>query len=105
MSKRKSKATKESDILKYIAWFLALLALSLLALAGGYYIGFENAKKELAAKEKKKEERRLELLQKIEETKRIFIKKLEIVKSTKQLNSIEVMIAIATLLPETELTE
>ena len=68
MSKRKSKATKESDILKYIAWFLALLALSLLALAGGYYIGFENAKKELAAKEKKKEERRLELLQKIEET-------------------------------------
>ena len=68
MSKRKSRATKESDILKYIAWFLALLALGLLALAGGYYIGFENAKKELAAKEKKKEERRLELLQKIEDT-------------------------------------
>ena len=68
MSKRKSRATKESDILKYIAWFLALLALGLLALAGGYYIGFENAKKELIAKEKKKEERRLELLQKIEDT-------------------------------------
>ena len=46
-----------------------------------------------------------QLLQKIEETKRIFIKKLEIVKSTKQLNSIEVTITIATLLPETELTE
>ena len=68
MSKRKTQATKESNILKYIAWFLALLAVGLLALAGGYYIGFENAKEELAAKEKQKQERRLELLQKIEET-------------------------------------
>ncbi|MBC8237386.1 MAG: divergent polysaccharide deacetylase family protein [Helicobacteraceae bacterium] len=68
MSKRKTKAANESDILKYIAWFLALLASGLLVLAAGYYIGFEKAKAELATKEKKKQERRLELLQKIEET-------------------------------------
>lgn len=69
MSKRrKNKTNKESNILKYIAGFLALLALGLLAIAAGYYIGFENAKTELAKKEAEKKERRLELLKKIEET-------------------------------------
>lgn len=69
MSKRrKSKAKKESNFLKYLAWSLALIALGLLGLAGGYYIGFKNAKTELAQKEKKKKERRLELLKKIDET-------------------------------------
>lgn len=68
MSKKRSRAKKESNILKYIAWFLALVALSLLALAGGYYLGFENAKTKLEEKEKNKKERRLELLKRIEAT-------------------------------------
>ena len=68
LSKRKTKAKKESNTLKYIAWILALIALALLAIAGGYYMGFNNAKSELASKEQKKKERRLELLKKIEET-------------------------------------
>ena len=46
-----------------------------------------------------------ELLQKIEQNKRIFNKKLEITKSKKNPGTIEVQITIATLLPETELTE
>ncbi len=46
-----------------------------------------------------------ELLQEIEQNKRIFSKKLEITKSKKNPGTIEVQITIATLLPETELTE
>ena len=69
MSKRKNSIAKNnSNILKYTAWFLAVVALGLLALVGGYYMGFENAKTELEKKEKKKKERRLELLKKIEDT-------------------------------------
>ena len=69
MSKRrKSKAKTESNILKYTAWFLAFIALGLLATAGGYYIGFENAKVEQIKKEKEKKQRRLELLKKIEDS-------------------------------------
>lgn len=68
MSNRRTKATKESRTLKYTAWFLALVALVLLGVAGGYYLGFENAKTKLAEKEKNKKERRLELLKRIEAT-------------------------------------
>ena len=46
-----------------------------------------------------------ELLQEIEQNKRIFNKKLEITKSNKKPGTIEIQITIATLLPETELTE
>lgn len=69
MSKRKKhKSDKESNFLKYLAWFLVILSLGLAGLAGGYYIGFEKAKTEIEKKEKEKKERRLELLKKIEET-------------------------------------
>ena len=69
MSKRKkSSAKNNSNILKYIAGFLAFVAFAALAIAGGYYIGFENAKSKLEEKEKLKKERRIELLKKIEET-------------------------------------
>jgi len=45
------------------------------------------------------------LLQEIEQNKRIFTKKLEITKSKKKPGTVEAQIIIATLLPETELTE
>lgn len=43
-----------------------------------------------------------ELLYELEQKKRIYIKKLEIEKSKKTNNSIDVIITIATLLPKTE---
>lgn len=69
MSKNQKYRVKNNiNILKYIAWFLGLLALLLLALSGGYYMGFKNAKSELQKKESQKKERRLALLEKIEQT-------------------------------------
>ncbi|WP_415249685.1 divergent polysaccharide deacetylase family protein [Sulfurimonas sp.] len=69
MSKsKKSQAKNDSNILKYIAWLLGILILALVVLAGGYYMGFENAKSELQEKESEKRERRLALLKKIEQT-------------------------------------
>ena len=69
MSKRrKSNAKSQSNTLKYIAWILAFVAFALLASAGSYYVGFQNAKEELTKKEEEKKQRRLELLKRIEET-------------------------------------
>lgn len=63
MSKRKKNS---SNILKIIAWILAVVALTLSAFAVGYFIGVESGKKEIIKKEKRKEQKRLELLKKIE---------------------------------------
>ena len=63
MSKRKKNS---SNILKIIAWILAVVALTLSALAIGYFIGVESGKKEIIKKEKTKEQKRLSLLKRIE---------------------------------------
>ena len=61
---------------------------------------------ELNAKFEKMNMKQLtELLQEIEQNKRIFSKKLEIIRSQKNPGTIDVQISIATLLPKTETTE
>ncbi len=65
MPKRKKiKSKKRSNILLYIAWTLAVIAAMLGSLIGGYYIGYEASKKDMAKQEKK----RLATLKKLEET-------------------------------------
>lgn len=69
MAKRKKSSSKvKSSILKYTAWSLAIVALVLSSLVGGYYLGYEDAKSDISMKEKMKKEKRLSLLKKIEKT-------------------------------------
>ena len=62
--RKKTKSKKKSNILLYIAWTLAVIAAMLGALIGGYYIGYEASKKDMAKQEKK----RLSVIKKLEET-------------------------------------
>jgi len=69
LSKRKkSTINNDSNILKYIAWFLAVIALVMSSLVAGYYFGYEDAKEEVIQAESKHKEKRLTLLKKIEES-------------------------------------
>ncbi len=69
MAKRKRKSLKnESNILKYIAYFLAVVALVLSSLVGGYYLGYEDAKDKMASQEKQEKQKRLALIEKLEKT-------------------------------------
>ena len=45
--RKKSKSKKSSNILLYTIWVLAIVAAMLVALIGGYYIGYEHAKKDI----------------------------------------------------------
>ncbi len=65
MAKRKKKKTN-SNILTYIAWTLAIVALILSSLVVGYYFGFEDGKKQLSQQEKLQKQKRLALLKKLE---------------------------------------
>ncbi len=68
MAKRKKRTSKSSSkILTYIAWFLALIALVLSTLVAGYYYGYDAAKNDIAKKEKTEKEKRLSMLQKLED--------------------------------------
>ncbi len=74
MAKRKKNHSKfESNILKYIAWILATIVIVLTSLVVGYYFGYEDAKDEITKKELKNQEKRLTLLQKIEQTKQASV--------------------------------
>lgn len=64
--KKRNSSKNKSYILKIIAWFLAVLLLIMISLAVGYFIGFDNAKEDIAKKEKRKKEKRLALLQELE---------------------------------------
>ncbi len=66
--KRKINSKNESNILKYIAWFLAIIALVMSSLVAGYYFGYEDAKEDITRLESKQKEKRLTLLKKIEQT-------------------------------------
>lgn len=67
MSKRKKNSSKKStNILKVIAWVLAMVAFSMSFIAIGYYMGYERAEGDITKKEKIKEQKRLALLKKIE---------------------------------------
>jgi len=66
MAKRKRKKSS-SNFLTYIAWGLAIIAISLSSLVGGYYLGYENAKKDISKKVKEDKKKRLSMLQKLED--------------------------------------
>ncbi len=74
MAKRKrstKKVDKSSKYLAYIAWFLAIVALMLIALSIGYYFGIKDARQTLTPKQTKQTKRanREEKLPKIAVTK------------------------------------
>lgn len=66
MAKRKRKKSS-SNFLTYIAWGLAVIAISLGSLVGGYYIGYEAAKNDISKKVKADKKKRLTMLQKLED--------------------------------------
>ena len=62
--RRKKSHKKSSKFLTYTAWSLAFVAFILVALIGGYYFGYENAKEDLAKTQKIKQEQKLVSLKK-----------------------------------------
>lgn len=68
MAKRKkSTVTNSSKILTYIAWTLAVIALLLSSLTGGYYLGYADAKEDILKKEKLQNQKRVAMLKRVEE--------------------------------------
>ena len=68
MAKRKkSNSKKSSNILKYITWSLAVIALVLSSVVTGYYFGYEDAKTDITKKEKNSKEKKLAILKKSEQ--------------------------------------
>jgi len=64
--KRRKKKKNNSKILSYIAWTLALVALTLSALLVGYYLGYSNGQKESSYKNRSTETLKKKLPKKIE---------------------------------------
>ncbi|MBN2783120.1 MAG: divergent polysaccharide deacetylase family protein [Campylobacterales bacterium] len=63
---------KSSNLLTYLAWALAIVAMILSGMIAGYYFGYEEAKDNTIVEKKDEEkEKRLALLKKLEETKEI----------------------------------
>ncbi|WP_294966613.1 divergent polysaccharide deacetylase family protein [Sulfurimonas sp.] len=67
MAKRKRKKSTNSVFLTYLAWILAVIAISLGALVGGYYIGYEDATSDINKQVKIDKKKRLTMLKQIEE--------------------------------------
>ncbi|WP_372999674.1 divergent polysaccharide deacetylase family protein [Sulfurimonas sp.] len=67
MTKRKRKKSSSNSFLTYVAWILAAIALGLGALVGGYYIGYEDAKKDIEKQVQTDKKKRLSMLKKLEE--------------------------------------
>ncbi len=68
MSRRKKSAPKkQSNILTYIAWILVFIVVIMGSVAVGYYLGYENAKKDALKKESSKEQKRLSVVKKLED--------------------------------------
>jgi len=70
MAKRKKsiKSSNSSKILAYIAWTLALIALLMGGFFAGYHVGYEQAKEEIAQKEKRVREEKLRVFKTVEKT-------------------------------------
>lgn len=68
MSRRKkSTPKKQSNILTYIAWILVFVVVIMGSMAVGYYLGYENSKKDAIKKESLKEQKREAVIKKLEE--------------------------------------
>ncbi len=63
---KKSKQGTNSQILNYIAWGLALIALVLSTSVAGYYFGYENAQIDMQKKVQVEKQKRISLLKKLE---------------------------------------
>jgi len=69
MAKRKKTASKKnSNILTKIAWTLTLIAIMLISFISGYYLGYDNAKKDTAKKEQIRKNKRASILKKLEDS-------------------------------------
>lgn len=66
--RKKTSSKKQSKTLINIVWILALLAAVLGSFIAGYYVGYESAKKDVIKKEKQKEQKRVSMLKKLEDT-------------------------------------
>ncbi|MDD2905670.1 MAG: divergent polysaccharide deacetylase family protein [Sulfurimonas sp.] len=65
--RKKNKANPQSNFLTAVAWMLAIIALILSALVGGYYFGYENAKEDFAKQENIEKQKKVAYLKKLEE--------------------------------------
>ena len=67
MSKRKKKSSKkQSNILTYIAWILAVIAMLLGALIAGYYMGYDEAKQDIAIKQHIRSQKKPDIIEKLD---------------------------------------
>jgi len=66
VKKRKKSTNKINNVFTYVAWILAIIALTLSALVAGYYYGYEEAKKDILNKQNIAKEKRLTVLKKLE---------------------------------------
>lgn len=66
--RKKASPKKESKFLRNVAWILAVKAVLLGSFIAGYYVGYDSAKKDIAQKAKAKEEKKLSMLKKLEES-------------------------------------
>ncbi|MCK9473194.1 divergent polysaccharide deacetylase family protein [Sulfurimonas sp.] len=68
MSRRKKTSSKkQSKILIYAVWILAVIAVFLGSFIAGYYIGHDSAKKEIVQKAQAKEQKKASMLKKLED--------------------------------------
>lgn len=68
MTKRKKTGSKKhSNALMYIAWGLVLIVVLLGTFIGAYYIGYDDAKKNIQKQEQMKEKKRLSVIKKLEQ--------------------------------------
>lgn len=65
---RKKSSAKNSNFLTYVAWFLAVVALMLSSLVGGYYFGFKDAKEQNSKMIQQAQKKNKELESKLEQT-------------------------------------
>lgn len=65
--RKKSTSKKQSNILTYIAWILVFVVVIMGSMAVGYYLGYENSKKDALKKESSKEQKRLSIVKKLED--------------------------------------
>jgi len=66
--RKKSASKKQSKLLINAVWILAVSAVLLGSFIAGYYVGYDGAKKEISQKEKAKEQKRLSMIKKLEES-------------------------------------
>lgn len=65
--RKKSTPKKQSNILTYVAWILVFVVVIMGSMAVGYYLGYENSKKDALKKESSKEQKRLSVVKKLED--------------------------------------